>query len=162
MLIRSAEKVDAGSITDIYNYYVSNSIITFVEDPIPVDDIIEDIDSTNSNQLPYLVAEIDKQVLGYAYASKWKGRCAYRHSVEVTVYLDQSAMGQGIGSTLYKALFTELREKSIHVALAGIALPNPESIALHEKFGMEKVAHFKEVGFKFGEWVDVAYWQITL
>ena len=162
MLIRSVNTIDAGSITGIYNHYVRNSIITFVEDPIPVDDIIADIKSANSNQLPYLIAEEDNQVLGYAYASKWKGRCAYRHSVEVTVYLDQRAMGQGVGSKLYKVLFSKLREKSIHVALAGIALPNLESIALHEKFGMQKVAHFKEVGNKFDKWVDVAYWQVIL
>jgi len=160
MLIRPAKTVDASSITDIYNHYVRHSIITFVEDPIPVDEIKTDIETATSNQLPYLVAEIDKQVLGYAYASKWKGRCAYRHSVEVTVYLSPKALGEGIGSKLYQALFTELKEKSIHVVLAGIALPNPESIALHEKFGMEKAAHFKEVGYKFNKWVDVAYWQI--
>ena len=71
-------------------------------------------------------------------------------------------MGQGIGSKLYRILFAKLKEKSIHVALAGIALPNPESIALHEKFGMQKVAHFKEVGNKFDKWVDVAYWQVIL
>ncbi len=162
MVIRQASTIDAGSITNIYNYYISNTIVTFMEDPIPVAEIIAGIETANANQLPYLVAEKDNQILGYAYASKWKGRCAYRHSVEVTVYLDQAALGQGIGSSLYTTLFTELKEKSIHVALAGISLPNPESIALHEKFGMQKVAHFNEVGFKFAKWVDVAYWQVIL
>ena len=75
---------------------------------------------------------------------------------------DHERLGQGWGSRLYEALFARLREGSTHVAIAGIALPNPESIALHEKFGMQKVAHFAEVGFKFERWIDVGYWQVIL
>ena len=92
--------------------------------------------------------------------SVWEGRCAYRYAVEVTVYLSPNAVSQGLGSRLYTELFAQLRAKSMHVAMGGIALPNPASIALHEKFGMKKVAHFEQVGFKFDQWVDVGYWQI--
>ena len=100
--------------------------------------------------------------LGYAYASKWKGRCAYRFAVETTVYLDAPAHGRGLGRRLYERLLAALRESGMHVAIGGIALPNPASIALHEKLGFRKVGQFEEVGFKLGRWVDVGYWQVML
>ncbi|HEV7431928.1 MAG TPA: GNAT family N-acetyltransferase, partial [Steroidobacteraceae bacterium] len=93
------------------------------------------------------------------YASRWKGRCAYRYSVESTVYLEPLAVGQGLGTALYSALFARLQELGCHVVIGGIALPNAASVALHEKFGMRQVAHFAQVGNKFGRWVDVGYWQ---
>ncbi|NND00561.1 MAG: N-acetyltransferase [Gammaproteobacteria bacterium] len=161
-LIRATRADDAEAIADIYNHYISNSIVTFEEQPVSIKDINSRILEATSGNLPHLVVEADKRVVGYAYASKWKGRCSYRYSVEVTVYLAPDAGGRGYGSKLYEMLFAELRERSYHVALAGISLPNDASIALHERFGMEKVAHMKEVGFKFGNWVDVGYWQVLL
>lgn len=160
-MIRCATIGDANSVVAIYNYYIENTIVTFIEQAISAQNISDNISTAASDQLPYMVYELDGVVLGYAYASKWQGRCAYRYSVEVTVYLAVEATGQGIGSALYQALFRELEKRSYHVALAGIALPNDASIVLHEKFGMRKVAHFEEVGFKFGKWVDVGYWQKT-
>lgn len=102
------------------------------------------------------------QLLGYCYASKWKGRCAYRYSVESTVYLSPDATGKGIGSKLYGTLLAELRQRQFHTVIGGIALPNPASVALHEKLGFEKVAQFRQVGNKFGRWIDVGYWQLLL
>ena len=160
--IRAATQDDAQAIATIYNYYIDNSIITFEEEQVTAAEIAERINETAAEQLPYLVLEKDGVVQGYAYASKWKGRCAYRYSVETTVYLAHDAGGNGFGTQLYETLFDELRNRSYHIAIAGISLPNDASIALHEKFGMEKVAHFKEVGFKFGKWVDVGYWQCSL
>jgi phosphinothricin acetyltransferase len=78
------------------------------------------------------------------------------------VYLHPASVGKGIGSRLYDALLTELRGRQIHTVIGGIALPNKASVALHERFGFEKIAHFKEVGRKFGEWIDVGYWQLIL
>jgi phosphinothricin acetyltransferase len=115
-----------------------------------------------SANLPWLVAVEGDVVAGYAYASKWKGRCAYRYAVESTVYLDAKHHGQGIGKTLYVALIDELRERSMHTVIGGIALPNPASIALHERLGFENVARFKQVGFKQDRWIDVGYWQLML
>jgi phosphinothricin acetyltransferase len=112
--------------------------------------------------LPWLLWEEEGAVRGYAHASKWKGRCAYRHSAEVTVYLHPAFTGRGIGSKLYEALLADLRERGFHTAIGGIALPNPSSIALHERFGFRKVAHFDEVGWNFGGWIDVGYWQLLL
>src|SRR4029450_10891594 len=111
---------------------------------------------------PCLVAESGAGVVGYAYATKWKARSAYRFSVETTVYLAAGLGRRGLGSRLYEELFRVLKEKGVHAAIGGIALPNDASVALHEKFGMRKVAHFEQVGFKFGKWVDVAYWERIL
>lgn len=160
--IRAATNDDAQAIADIYNHYIEHSIITFEEEPVTAEEIAQRIAETAAEDLPYLVLQADDKVLGYAYASKWKGRCAYRYSVETTVYLASTAGGNGYGTLLYDRLFEELRARSYHIAIAGISLPNEASIALHEKFGMEKVAHFKQVGYKFGDWVDVGYWQCTL
>jgi phosphinothricin acetyltransferase len=113
-----------------------------------------------SSTLPWLVAELDEQVIGYAYASKWKARYGYRYSTEVSVYLDTEHGGQGIGSKLYSDLFPILRERGIRNIIGGIALPNDASVALHEKFGMKKVAHFPAIGIKFDRWIDVGYWQL--
>ena len=120
------------------------------------------IAETRAAKLPWLLAEANGQVLGYAYASKWKGRCAYRHSVESTVYLDHGKIGQGIGKPLYTTLIDALRACSMHAVIGGVALPNDASIALHERMGFEKVAHFRQVGFKQDRWIDVGYWQLLL
>lgn len=160
MKIRAAKNRDAAVIAEIYNYYISNTVITFEEEAVTAADLQQRIAETRSEQLPYLVAVDESDlVLGYAYASKWKGRCAYRYTAEITVYLGSGAAGKGLGTQLYRQLFEELKQASYHVAIAGISLPNEASIALHEKFEMRKVAHFSEVGFKFGNWVDVGYWQ---
>lgn len=162
-MIRPAETRDAGAIAAIYNHYVMHTLVTFEEQACSVEAMAARIRDSRSMALPWLVAQDDAGcVVGYAYASRWGGRCSYRHSLEITVYLAHQSVAQGWGSRLYQALFAELAAGSTHVLIAGIALPNPESIALHEKFGMEKVAHFKEVGRKMGQWVDVAYWQVTL
>jgi L-amino acid N-acyltransferase YncA len=161
-MIRPACASDADTIARIYNHYVANTIVTFEEEAVSPGQISDRINETRVEGLPWLVAEDDGAVVGYAYASKWKGRCAYRHSVEVTVYLSHLATSRGWGSSLYTALFSELEALGVHVAIGGIALPNEASIALHEKFGMGKVAHFQEIGFKFGQWVDVGYWQKKL
>lgn len=158
-ICRAANVNDAIAISEIYNYYVDHTIITFEEERVSSDDIRQRIERVLANQLPWLIAEFDGRVIGYAYAAPWRERSAYRHSVEVSVYLEQSIELRGVGSLLYQALFDALDAANVHVALAGIALPNDRSIALHEKFKMKKVAHLNEVGRKFDQWIDVGYWQ---
>ncbi len=160
--IRDALADDAAAIVAIYNHYVLNSTITFEEEAVSGEEMAARIAETNAAGLPWLVAEGEGKLLGYAYASKWKGRCAYRFSVETTVYLDAAVTGRGIGSQLYAALFERLRAAGMHAAIGGVALPNAASVALHEKMGMHKVAQFEQVGFKFKRWIDVGYWQRTL
>jgi phosphinothricin acetyltransferase len=113
-------------------------------------------------RLPWLVLEEDGVISGYAYAAPWKFRAAYRHCVESSIYLAPSATGRGLGSQLYKALIANLRQRGLHCVIGGAALPNPASVVLHERLGFEKVAEFRQVGFKFGRWIDVAYWELIL
>lgn len=160
-MIRPAKPSDAQSIVTIYNYYVLNTIATFEEDVVNVADITRRINYISEQNLPWLVAEHEGKVIGYAYASPWKGRCAYRFSAETTVYIAHTEKSKGWGKQLYTELMKVLKDSHIKSAIAGIALPNTDSVALHEKFNMKKVAHFEKVGFKFGQWIDVGYWQIT-
>ena len=100
--------------------------------------------------------------MGYAYATKWRSRAAYKHTVECSVYVSHKHNRSGIGSKLYGALFPQLRERAIHAVIAGIALPNEASVAIHELCGFKKIAHFSEVGRKFEQWIDVGNWQLML
>jgi L-amino acid N-acyltransferase YncA len=161
-MIRSATPADAESIIRIYNHYVLNTTITFEEQAISSEEMAGRITEAASSSLPWLVLEQAGLLAGYAYATKWKGRGAYRFSVESTIYLAPGLGGRGLGTQLYQVLLAQLKEKGFHAVIGGIALPNPVSIALHEKFGMTKVAHFKEVGFKLGRWIDVGYWEVVL
>ncbi|MCJ8319487.1 MAG: N-acetyltransferase family protein [Colwellia sp.] len=162
-MIRVIQNKDLAAITDIYNYYISSTTATFEEENVTTLTMQGRVDKVHTANLPWLVAENESGiVVGYAYATKWRERFAYRFSVEVTVYLSPEHEKQGYGSLLYDALFTELKTRSVHTVIGGITLPNPASIALHEKFGMKQVAHFKEVGFKFDNWQDTGYWQGVL
>jgi phosphinothricin acetyltransferase len=159
-MIRLATVDDAESICAIYNHYVENSIATFEEENVAVGDMQDRIRDA-SEERPWFVQDLDGSLAGFAYASPWKSRCAYRFSLETTVYLSRDHLGQGIGTVLYGHLIEEIRRKNIHSLIAGIALPNEASIALHEKLGFEKVGQFVEVGWKFGHWIDVGYWELV-
>ncbi|MEE9912985.1 MAG: GNAT family N-acetyltransferase [Deltaproteobacteria bacterium] len=161
-MIRAATPSDAGAVAGIYNYYVAHTAVTFEESEVTALQMAERISDVLAVPLPWLVAEHSGRIVGYAYAGRWKVRSAYRFTVETTVYLDRDIRGQGLGSLLYEALFAALARRDVHVAVGVIALPNESSIALHEKFGLRKAAHFREVGFKFGKWIDVGYWQKVL
>ena len=160
MMIRKVEISDSIAIACIYNHYIKNTIITFEEKEVTQDDISSRIENMLSESLPWIVVESNNSVVGYAYATKWKTRSAYRFSVESTVYIKNNFVGNGLGSLLYKELLSKLKDSGIHVVIGVIALPNPSSIALHEKFGFIKVAHLNEVGIKFNKWIDVGYWQL--
>lgn len=157
--LRAATTADSDAITAIYNHFVTDTVVTFEEDAVTSSEIQRRMESVWSATLPWLVAERHGHVVGYAYATKWKERSGYRFSVEATVYLAPGADGSGVGSALYGMLFPLLQQRGIHAVMGGIALPNDASVALHEKFGMRKVAHFDAVGFKFDRWIDVGYWQ---
>jgi L-amino acid N-acyltransferase YncA len=161
-MIREATRDDAAALADIYNHYILNTVVTFEEVALTADEFAKRIDKVQSAGYSWLVAQDGERVVGYAYAAKWHERAAYRHTVEVSVYLAHDCAGMGWGTRLYGNLFAALRETSVHVAIGGIALPNAASVAIHEKFGMEQVAHFRQVGRKFGQWIDVGYWQVRL
>lgn len=162
MNLRDAIPEDAAAIAAIYNPYILDTTISFEEDAVPDDEMARRIGDVQAAGLPWLVAEDEGVVIGYAYATKWRVRHAYRHSVESSVYLAPAAARKGVGTALYEVLLERLRAGGYHLVIGGIALPNEASVALHEKMGYVKAAHFKEVGFKFGRWLDVGYWQKTL
>ena len=160
-MIRSATLEDAPVLAEIYNRYITDTRITFEEIPVTCAEMEQRIVNVTKDY-PWFVFEEMGLIVGYSYASRWKERSAYRHSVETGTYLHHEHVGKGIGTLLRTALIHELRARSIHCVICGVALPNPASIALCEKLGFTKVAHFKEVGFKLGQWVDVGYWQLIL
>jgi len=160
-MLRNVHPDDAPSIADIYNHYVLNSPATFEEVPVSQHEMRQRILET-ARAYPWLVSEEDGKLLGYCYGRKWRERAAYRNSVETSIYLDPSAVGQGRGSALLGSLLTELRTRKFHTVIGGASLPNDASVALLEKFGFRPVAHFKEVGYKFDRWIDVGYWQLLL
>jgi L-amino acid N-acyltransferase YncA len=162
IMIRNVKREDAKAIADIYNHYIKNTTITFEEEEITGSDIAERIKNVISDHLPWMVAEIEGEILGYTYATKWKLRSAYRYTVESVIYLAPDKVGHGVGSMLYKELISILKQANIHAIIGTIALPNPSSVSLHEKLGFEQVAYFKEVGIKFGKWIDVGKWQLLL
>jgi len=157
-MIRKATRNDAKEIAEIYNYYVVNSIATFAQESISETEMLLNIE----NAILWYVYVEEYAILGYAYASKWKQRSAYKFTVESSVYLKPNTFNKGIGTQLYTKLFQNLKSLKIHAIIGGMSLPNKASQALHEKFGFKKVAHFKEVGYKFNKWIDVGYWELLL
>lgn len=162
LTMRPARAHDAARLCAIYNPYVAATTITFEEAAVTAAEMAARMRDVDDAGLPWLVASLDDEVIGYAYAARWRARPAYRYAVESTIYLCQSGQGHGVGGALYRALIDALRERGLHTVIAGIAQPNLHSVALHERLGFRKVAHFAEVGFKLGQWIDVAYWQLAL
>ena len=160
-MIRPATPADAAAFCRIYNPYVAGSLVTFETAPVETETMAGRIRKVTAG-FPWLAWQEAGTVLGYAYAFRWKEREAYRFAVETTVYVAGEAVGRGIGSHLYEALIPALGEGGFHTALAGIALPNPASVALHEKFGFAQVARLPQVGWKLDRWVDVGYWARVL
>ena len=160
--IRNVRKEDAKAMCEIYNYYVVHTNISFEEHPVSADEMEKRIDE-KIHKYPWLVYEENGKVLGYAYAGKWRDRSAYRYTVEDTIYVKNGEFGKGIGSILFEALIGKIREsKEVHTVLGVIALPNDNSIRLHVRYGFEKVAYFKDVGYKAGHWIDVGTWELLL
>jgi phosphinothricin acetyltransferase len=159
VVIRPARTEDAAGIIDIYNYYVKNTHHTFETEPIDVAEMESRI-KEYGEEFPFLVAEEEGTIHGYAYATHFRTKHAYDYSAEVLIYVRNESKEKKIGTRLYVRLFDQLAETNIHAIVASIALPNDPSILFHERLGFEKVAHFKEVGYKLGRWVDVGYWEL--
>jgi phosphinothricin acetyltransferase len=160
-MIRSAIPGDAPQICAIYNPHVRDTVVTFEELPVTDEEMGRRIVEV-TEQWPWIVFEQDAAIAGYAYATAWKTRSAYRFCVESTVYVAPSFARRGIGTRLYEALIAALRVRNVHCIVGGIALPNPASVALHEKLGFVKIGLFHEVGWKLGRWIDVGYWELVL
>lgn len=161
MNIRTATLPDAGRLLDIYAPYVERTAITF-EYTVPSLAEFESRLLHTLEKYPYLTAEEGDKLLGYAYASAFKGRAAYGWSVETSIYVREDCTGKGIGRALYSALEDVLRRQHICSLCACITYPNPESIAFHERFGYRTVAHFHDSGFKLDRWYDMIWMEKEL
>lgn len=158
MLIRMAQLDDAPEIAAIYAPIVTGTTISFEEEPPDAGEMGRRIGKV-MERYPWLVAVDDEGIAGYAYASEHRARAGYRYSVEVTVYVAERARGRGVGKQLYEQLFAECAAREFHRAFAGVALPNDASVALHAAAGFEPVGVYREIGYKFGQWIDVAWFQ---
>ena len=159
--IRLAEESDAAYVQAIYATSVRDTAISFELEPPTVDEMRGRISST-LERFPWLVCEADGAVLGYAYASSHRSRLAYQWSVDVSVYIDPSTHRHGLGRAVYASLFGILKLQGFANAYAGITLPNPASVGLHESMGFERVGVYREVGYKAGAWHDVGWWYLKL
>lgn len=160
-MIRPATPGDAAALCAIYNHFVAGTVVTFEEEPVAEEEMARRV-ATVTAAWPWLVAEEEGRVAGYAYATSWKARSAYRRTVESTVYVAPGQERRGLGRALYGALLDALRAQGVHAVLGGIALPNEASVGLHERLGFAKVGQLREVGWKLGRWVDVGYWERVL
>jgi L-amino acid N-acyltransferase YncA len=160
-IIRSAHAGDVPAMLAIYAPLVRDTTISFeYEPPTPAE--MEQRLQTIQRAHPWLVCERDGQVAGYAYASAFRSRAAYRWTAEVTVYIHADHGRRGLAQTLYRALFARLRAQGYRTAVAVITLPNPGSVALHERLGFQPVGIFQNAGFKHGQWLDTGWWQLDL
>src|SRR6266849_3662186 len=159
--IRLATENDAEQIQAIYAPYVIHTAISFELEPPAVEEMRQRIMKTLQHW-PWLVCENKGEVLGYAYTSRYRERAAYQWSVEVSVYIDERFHRLGIGRALYSPLFKLLALQGFHNAYAGITLPNPGSVGLHESLGFQPLGVYRAVGYKLGAWHDVGWWQLTL
>ncbi|MDZ8187035.1 MAG: arsinothricin resistance N-acetyltransferase ArsN1 [Nostoc sp. ChiSLP02] len=159
--IRLAKKQDALQMLAIYAPIVCETTISFELEPPSEIEFQQRIESYQQ-RMPWLVCEIDGEVVGYAYASPYRTRAAYQWSVESSVYVIENHRRQGIAKALYTVLFKLLQLQGFYNVVAAIALPNQPSVAAHEAVGFAPVGVFQRVGFKFGKWHDVGYWQLSL
>lgn len=156
--IRLAERRDLTRLTEIYNYYVINTPVTFDVEPYTVERRelwFAQFGPTGRHRL--LVAESDEGIVGYAGTTRFRPKAAYDTTAETTIYCAAEAVGKGIGRQLYAALFEALRGEDIHRFVAGYTLPNPATAAIHERFGFKVVGVFSENGRKFGKYWDVCW-----
>jgi L-amino acid N-acyltransferase YncA len=162
VLIRHADAArDAGAVAAVYAPYVAESVASLEEvapDGAAIARRIEHI----SPRYPWLVAEQDGTLIGYAYGSEHHERAAYRWAANAAVYIDPDHQRRGVGRALYGALFELLGRQGIQVVCAGITLPNDASVGLHEACGFEPVGVYRRIGWKFGQWHDVGWWQLEL
>lgn len=162
LVLRSATEADAAAIQAIYAPIVRETAISFEMDPPTIEEMARRI-RTTLERYPYLVAcDEGGAVLGYAYAGAFRARPAYQCTAEMSVYVGAGAQGRGVGKALFTRLMELLKDAGIHSVIGGVTLPNEASVRLHESLGFEKVAVFRQVGFKLGAHHDVGFWQRML
>jgi L-amino acid N-acyltransferase YncA len=162
MLIRSADPAqDSTACSAIYEPYVSGTAISFEERTPDARELAARIERIQRTH-PWLVAEDSGEVIGYAYGCPHRQRAAYRWTAEVSVYVPHEYHHRGVGRALYSELLELLRSQGFYMACAGVTLPNDASVGFHESFGFIAVGVYRRIGFKFGRWWDVGWWQLGL
>ena len=161
MQIRPVIEQDAEQIAAIYNWYILNTIISFETEAVSPADMRARIQE-KQQKYDWLVAEENDELLGYAYYGAFRARAAYHHTVEATIYLAKQGMGRGLGRQLYSRLIESASDHGFRSLIGVISLPNPASLALHQKLGFVEVGVLKQVGYKFGDYIDVALWQLSI
>lgn len=159
--IRLASEADAERIGEIYNWYVSNTIITFETAEVSPAEMKRRIHE-KLNRYDWIVGEFRRRIVGYAYYGPFRPRAAYGHTVESTVYLSRDSTGKGLGRQIYSALIQSAADRGFREVIGVIALPNPASIALHQALGFREAGTLRAVGHKFNKYVDVSLWQRSL
>jgi|KBSMisStaDraftv2_1062788.scaffolds.fasta_scaffold374754_1 phosphinothricin acetyltransferase len=159
MAIRPAILDDLRALTDIYNHYIVHTTVTFDLRPFEPEERRAWFDDHRGSGRHRLIVAADRDgaLLGYATTSRWRPKAAYDTTVEASVYCHPDSVGRGCGSALYSALFESIADEDVHRIVAGVSLPNPASIALHQRFGFTPVGVFEGVGRKFGRFWDVAW-----
>lgn len=161
--VRNATVHDLARLTEINNHYISNTNATFDIDPQTIEQRKAWFNKyKDSGPYQLLVAEVDDQVIGCAYSSRYRDHFSFDQTVETSVYLAHDHKFKGVGSLLYQALFEKLASQKLHLAVVGIALPNEPSVALHKKFGFEEVGVFKEYAVKNGQFISSIWMQKRL
>ncbi|MFO0792321.1 MAG: arsinothricin resistance N-acetyltransferase ArsN1 family B [Pirellulales bacterium] len=159
--IRLAQVRDAADILAIYAPYCESTTVTFEVVPPSLATMEERIERITT-EYPWLIGEIDGRVAGYVYASRFRERAAYRWTAEAAVYVALDSQRRGLGRAMYTALFSILQTQGLFRAVAGITVPNPASVGLHESLGFKQVGLFPAVGHKDGTWLNVGWWQLAL
>ncbi|MFM9936141.1 MAG: arsinothricin resistance N-acetyltransferase ArsN1 family B [Novosphingobium sp.] len=161
LTIRPARADDAAACAAIYRPFVAESWVSFELEPPDAAEMAARIARYGASHV-WLVAERGGAVIGYAYGSPHRERAAYTSSCDVAIYVGSGCARSGVGRALYNQLLGLLKAQGLHAAFAGIALPNPASIALHEACGFTPLGIYREVGWKMGRWSDVGWWQRLL
>jgi phosphinothricin acetyltransferase len=160
MRIRDASKDDLPQILTIYNDVVATSTAVYADRPVTLEERTQWFEARKARGYPVLVAVDDARVLGFSSFGDWRGAWSgYRHTVEHSVHIAVDSRGGGIGGRLVEALFPLAMSMNMHVMVGGIDAANEGSLRFHERLGFQRVAHFKEVGHKFGRWLDLVFMQ---
>ncbi|MBE9179294.1 N-acetyltransferase [Oculatella sp. LEGE 06141] len=148
-------------ITEIYNWYISNTTITFETETISPLEMKKRVQEKVAKH-DWLVGEFNQEIVGYAYYGSFRSRPAYNHTVELTIYLAQESIGKGFGKSLYDELIKSAEKHGFRELIGVIALPNLKSTMLHQNLGFEEIGVLKKVGYKFDKYIDVAIWQKSI
>ncbi|MEO6996856.1 MAG: N-acetyltransferase family protein [Terracoccus sp.] len=161
-VVREAVAADAAACAAIYAPYVTDTTVTFEAQPPDAVELARRIDLAQARHAFLVLEEPDGEVVGYAYGGPFKERAAYRFTCEVSVYLAMSRRGSGGGRRLYDALLARLGDRGLRMAAAGVTQPNEASARLHAAMGFEPVGTYTRIGYKFGKWLDVTWYQCAI